>query len=288
MKKDNVNYFMAGLFTLLGLALLMFMLVSITSGGSLADEYIVEFDNVSGINDGTIVTFNGYEIGSVTRLLPVVIGDQTRYRLVVNIKSGWRIPVDSRAQIVMPAVIADKQIEITQGKSIEYLNPGNTINSAESKDMMQLVNSMAQQLHDFVPQSTEQVRQLLQKLNSSADQFAMVFSEKNVSHLNNVFQHADKTSGNLSELVTSFNRINLQLNTILDKTDMLIDDNSDDVRYTITEMKKSIDVVSARIESVMYHLDSTSQNMNEFSRQLRNNPGALLNTNPPAAKHSGD
>jgi hypothetical protein len=32
-------------------------------------------------------------------------------------------------------------------------------------------------------------------------------------------------------------------------------------------------------------LDATSQNMNEFSRELRNNPGVVLGSKPPADAH---
>ena len=281
MKKDNINYFMVGLFTLAGLLLFMFMLIRIAGGQAGTDEYFVMFDNVTGVKDGVIVTYSGYEIGSVKSLQPVVEKGKTRYQLSLQVKSGWRIPADSRAQIV----IADKQIEITQGVDEHSLKPGDTIQSIEAVDIMQLVDSIAQELNQFVPQSTRSVNELLHKLHASADQVGIILSDKNVDHLNNLFVHADASSKRLSQLAESFNRINLQLNAILDKTDLLLEDNSEDIRYTVIEMKKSIDSVSSRIESVMYNLDATSQNMNEFSRTLRNNPGAILNSNPPADSH---
>ncbi len=277
---------MVGLFTLFGFLLFLFILMRIGGGQVGTDEYFVIFDNVTGVKDGVVVTYSGYEIGSVKSLRPLVEKGKTRYQLSLLVKSGWRIPVDSRAQIVMPAVIADKQIEITQGIDENSLKPGDTIKSVEAVDIMQLVDSIAQELNQFVPQSTRSVNQLLQKLHASADQVGLILSDQNVSHLNNLFVHADASSQSLSQLAESFNRINLQLNSILDKTDHLLDDNSEDIRYTVIEMKKSIDSVSSRIESVMYNLDATSQNMNEFSRTLRNNPGAIIGSKPPADNHA--
>lgn len=66
----------------------------------------------------------------------------------------------------------------------------------------------------------------------------------------------------------------------------MLEENAADVRHSVLELKKSVEAISGRIDSVMYHLDASSQNMNEFSRTLRNNPGALLRNTPPAEAQS--
>jgi len=285
MKKENTNYFMVGLFVISGFLLLFTMLFKITGDQSDADVYFVEFTNVTGIKDGVVVTYGGYAIGAVNSVQPLLENGQMRYKLSLAIKSGWRIPADSSAQIVMPAIISDKQIEITQGQAEKSLQPGDTIQGAEAVDVMELVDSIGQKLNKFIPESTKNVNQLLQQLNFSADQVALLLNQKNVNHLNSFFKNADSSSQNLSELTASFSRINKQLDSVLDKTNVMLGDNSDDIRYSIIELKKSMDVISGRIESVMYNLDATSQNMNEFSRTLRNNPGAILGSTPPKDIH---
>jgi len=285
MKKENTNYLMVGSFVIAGMLLLFIILFKITGDQSDADEYFVEFSNVTGIKDGVVVTYGGYAIGAVNNVEPVLENGQTRYKLSLWVKSGWRIPADSSAQIVMPAIISDKQIEITQGTAEDSLQPGDTIKSAEAVDVMELVDSIAQKLNHFIPESTRNVNRLVNQLNYSADQVAMLLSEKNIQHLNSFFKNADSSSRNLSELTESFSRINKQLDNVLDKTNVMLGENSEDVRYSIIELKKSMDVISGRIESVMYNLDATSQNMNEFSRTLRNNPGAILGSTPPADSH---
>lgn len=286
MKKETTNYFMVGLFVAIGFLLLFTIMLKVTGEQSDSDEYFVNFTNVTGIKDGIIVTYGGYAIGAVNHVEPMIKNGQTYYRIAVWLKSGWKIPTDSQAQIVMPAIISDKQIEITQGSSTESLEPGDTIKSAEAVDMMELVNSIAQQLNTFIPESTQNVNRLIKQLNYSADQAALLLKPENVEHLSNFFKYADSSSKNLSDLTLGLTRINTQLDSILNKTDSLLENNSDDIRYSVIELKKSIDVISGRIESVMYNLDSTSQNMNEFSRTLRNNPAALLGSEPPADKHS--
>jgi len=284
MKKENINYLMVGLFVLAGLLLLFIMLFKITGGQSNSDEYYVEFDNVTGIKDGIVVTYGGYAIGAVNGVEPVFNSGRTVYKLSLLVKSDWNIPADSTAQIVMPAIISDKQIEITQGTSVEYLTPGDTLKSAEAVDIMELVDSIASQLNEFIPQSTKNINKLIANLNYSANKVSLLLSDKNIQHMDNLFKHADSSGKSLSELANGFTKINKQLDSILNRTDLILNDNSEDIRYTVIELKKSIDVVSGRIESVMYNLDATSQNMNEFSRELRNNPGVILGSKPPVDK----
>jgi len=285
MKKEKTNYFMVGLFVIAGFLLLFVMLFKITGGQSDSDEYYVVFDNVTGIKDGIVVTYSGYAIGAVNGVEPIFNNGKTVYKLTMWVKSGWQIPKDSSAQIVMPAIISDKQIEITQGVSKQFLSPGDTLASTEATDIMELVDSIASQLNEFIPSTTQNINQLLGKLNYSADKVALILKDENIQHLNNLFIHADSSGKSLSELAAGFNRINKQLDSILNRTDLILNDNSEDIRYTVIELKKSIDVISGRIESVMYNLDATSQNMNEFSRELRNNPGVILGSKPPADVH---
>jgi len=284
MKKENINYLMVGLFVLAGMLLLFIMLFKITGGQSNSDQYYVEFDNVTGIKDGIVVTYGGYAIGAVNGVEPVFNSGRTVYKLSLLVKSDWKIPTDSTAQIVMPAIISDKQIEITQGTSVEYLTPGDTLKSAEAVDIMELVDSIASQLNEFIPQSTKNINKLIANLNYSANKVSLLLSDKNIQHMDNLFKHADSSGKSLSELANGFTKINKQLDSILNRTDLILNDNSEDIRYTVIELKKSIDVVSGRIESVMYNLDATSQNMNEFSRELRNNPGVILGSKPPVDK----
>ena len=286
MKKENVNYFMVGLFVLIGLLVLFIMLLKITGGQTDTDEYYVKFNQVTGIKDGVVVTYGGYAIGSVMSLEPVFEENKTVYKLTLGVKAGWKIPNDSTAQIVMPAIISDKQIDITQGVSKQLLLPGETLNSTEAVDIMELVDSIAHELNSFIPQSTKNINKLVDTLNYSAQKISLMLSDDNIQHLNSLFKNADDSSKGLAKLSVSFSGISQQLESILSKTDLLLDDNSEDIRYTIIELKNSVDTISSRIESVMYNIDATSQNMNEFSRELRNNPSAILGSKPPADKHS--
>ncbi|MCW8955583.1 MAG: MlaD family protein [Gammaproteobacteria bacterium] len=282
MKKDTINYFMVGSFIAAMLILLLYGLYRITGQTVGAVEYLVVFDNVQGIKDGAAVTYSGYPVGQVDSLKPVNENNRTRYLITLNIRRDWRIPADSSAQIVKPGLISDQQIEITQGSSEHKLKPGDTINSREAVDMMALMNSLGSELDGFLPAVTGDVRGLLQKLNQSADQLNQILSDKNRQHMDSMFANADRSSQHLTRLASGFDKVNLQLEQLLQQSSTLMTDNGKDIRVAVTELRKAMLIISSNMDSILYNLGSSSRNMNEFTRQLRDNPGALLGSKPPA------
>ena len=284
MKKDNFNYLMVGSFVLVALFLLLAMLFRITGAHTDADNYYVLLSKITGIKDGSAVTYGGYQIGKIDHVEPVFENGKTTYRINLKIRAGWKIPQDSVAKIAMPGIISDKQIEITEGVSTNKLKPGDTINSKEAVDMMTLVNDIGNQLDNFIPDMAKDVSHLLSNLNESADQVAEILNDENRKRIENMFKNADDASYHLAKLSAGFDRINGQLDEILKSSKSMLTDNNEDIRHSVIGLRKSIDVVSENIHSIIYNMDASSRNMNEFTRQLRDNPGAILGSKPPVDK----
>ncbi|MBI3188067.1 MAG: MCE family protein [Gammaproteobacteria bacterium] len=280
MKKDNINYFAVGVFILIILTVLFAMFYRVTGQVAGAEDYYVVFDNVAGIKRGTAVTYSGFPIGQLDDVQPLVDAGKTRYKLHLQIKGGWKIPEDSIAQIIMPGVIADKQIEITEGKSQILLQPGATISSRETVDLMTLVNSIGNELDTSIVSLTGDASVLIKKLDNTADQLAVLLNDTNRTHLNNAFRNADEASENMLKLSQGFASINTRLEDVLRRADNLLQDNDADVRQTVIDLHRSVESVTTNMDAILYNLDASSRNMNEFTRQLRNNPGVLLGSKP--------
>ena len=280
MKKNNINYFAVGLFVLTVLIILFAMLYRVTGQVSGAENYYVVFNKITGIKRGTAVTYSGFPVGHLDSIEPVNENGRTRYKLHLKIKGDWNIPDDSVAQIIMPGVIADRQIEISEGVSAVFLKPDARIASREATDMMALVNSVGQKLDSSIDTLTTDASRLIKKLDTTADQLAVLMNDTNRNHLNNAFQNADQASVNLLQLSQGFAQINTRLDGMLKNADSLVHDNDDDIRNTVSELHRSVGAVSQNIDAIMYNLDASSRNMNEFTRQLRNNPGVILGSKP--------
>ena len=300
MKQDHINYLAVGIFVLACLLVLMVTLYRISGGSSNADEYFVELQNVSGIRTGSPVTYAGFQIGQLADIVPVRGQGKTRYRLQLLIKSGWTIPVDSTATIVTPGLLAEKQLDISEGKSQSMLKPGATITGIEAQDMFKLVSNMSaqfQQLTDqglrplfdtlnreittTVPALTQQTAQLLKQLNASAERLLKVMSSADDKRLNAIMNNTESMTSNLLKVSERLSQASAEVNTLLQTTTSMMNENNKDLRQAVLDLRTSMDVVATNINSVVDHIDSTARNMSEFSRQIRTNPGVILNSTPP-------
>ncbi|MEJ2390372.1 MAG: MlaD family protein [Gammaproteobacteria bacterium] len=300
MKQDHINYFTVGLFVLLTLLALMFVVYRITGRSTDVDDYFVDLHNVSGIRTGSPVTYAGFQIGQLGGITPVREHGRTRYRLQLMVRSGWPIPRDSTATIVTPGLLAEKRIDISEGKSRELLKPGATITGVEATDMFKLVRQMStqfQQLSDqglkplfdtinreittTVPALTQQTAQLLKRLNQSADRLLVLMQNADDKRLNKIVTNTETMTTNLLKVSDRLNKASTQVNKLLQSTTALMNDNNKDLRKAVMDLRMSMDVVANNINSVVDHIDSTARNMSEFSRQIRNNPGVILRAKPP-------
>lgn len=280
MKKDHINYFAVGLFVLLMLGILLAMLYRVTGQQAGAQTYYVVFDQITGVKRGTAVTYGGFPIGLLSEIEPVIENNRTRYRMHIQVRGDWKIPDDSVAQIVMPGIIADRQIEISEGVSATRLAPQSQIPSRESADMMALVNSIATELDQSLPMLTDDASKVIKKLDHSAQMLAEVLNETNRTHLQNTFRNADEASASMVQLARNLEGIDKKLDAIMTQAGHMVSDNDADVRHTVGELRQTVDKVSQNLDSILYNLDASSRNMNEFSRQLRNNPGVVLGSKP--------
>lgn len=281
MKKDKVNYLMVGLFVLASLLLLFYLLFQITGMQSGEDNYFVNFKNVTGIKQGSSVTYGGYKIGQIESIKPIFDKGKTQYQLKLNVQPDWKIPEDSIAEVAMSGIISDKQIEITEGNSNVFLQKGSLINSKKSIDIMMMANTLASDMSSLMNNVSDDVLLLLKKLNVSADQVASILSDENRDHLNRTFKNADDATAHMVVLSKDFNLIRIQLDVLINKSMTMLDDNEEGIRDTVVSLKSTMDVVSENLHSILYNLDASSRNMNEFTRQIRDNPSVILGSKPP-------
>lgn len=300
MKRDQINYFAVGLFVLLALALLMVVMFRITGRSANVDTYYVELKNVSGIRNGSPVSYAGYQIGQIAAIAPVRNTQGTRYRLELVLNKGWSIPVDSTAQIVTPGLLAEKQIDISEGASAGMLKPGALIGSVEAADMFQLVSDVSaefrklsdqglkplfdtlnREITQTVPAMTQQTTSLLTQLNASAARLLKLMETMDDKRVNAIVGNTETVTTNLLDVSQQLTQSAGRIDSILSNTSTMVGENGHDLRQAILDLRASMGVVAENINSIVYHIDSTSRNMNEFTRQLRDNPAVILNSKPP-------
>ncbi|VAW93093.1 hypothetical protein MNBD_GAMMA23-1840 [hydrothermal vent metagenome] len=302
MKRDNINYFYVGCFTLAMLFLLVFSLLKMTGRGSDTDFYYTMYNNVSGIRQGTTVTYGGFKVGQLVDITPLRENGKTHYKLKLSVKSGWPIPTDSFVRVVSPGLLAEAQIDISEGTAADVLEPEGLLVSRPSLDMMAVLSSMGgefsnlnknglipllkninKQVDGFgnnLPEIVGDSRELVSSLNTVSKRLANLLTPENSSRLSNTISNTDKITGNLVNLSSRLNNIMEQLQGLVTNSNQLLADNSNDVRQSVLDLRKALNSVSQNMETIMYNMDVSSRNISEFSHQIRSNPGVLLNSKP--------
>ena len=311
MRRDSINYMVVGTFVLVIFVLLLGMLYKITGRSGPTDSYFVTYSNVEGIKYGTPVLYEGYQIGQVDNLEPVREAAGTNFRLELAVTKGWQIPDDSVAKVVKSGLLSAVAIDIKEGKSTQALAVQSELKGEGATDIFAAVNDVAADIRALTRESlrplldnlnekvnvlTADVRglvddsmrplldndakELLHKLNKSADNLSKVLNEENRENLGRIISNLGEASGELNGLMQRVETSRAALDKLLGDLDNVVGDNDEDVRAIVKDLQKSLYVVSQHIDAVAHNMEGSSRNINEFTRQIRENPALLIRGSP--------
>ncbi len=130
-----------GIFVLLGLIVLTFFTFRVSKWGLIAEKgyrLTVDFDTAAGLEPKSDVKMAGVPIGKVEEI--ELVGN--RARLVLRIRQGIRIPIDSVGSIQTQGLLGEKYVEILPGKDAQRNLPAggqvaNTLNPVNLDEMVQ-------------------------------------------------------------------------------------------------------------------------------------------------------
>lgn len=300
MKRDNINYVLVGVVVAAALGLLLATLVAITGRGGETSQYHAYYDNVTGLRYGAPVFYEGFRIGQVDDIQPDRSGEHTRYRVEFSVREDWAIPDDSVARLVSQGLLADVFIGIREGRSRSLLKPGSEIDAIGSADLFGAMNELADELtvltrerirplvdtlatrldsisgtlDENLPSIAGQSRELLERLNRSAAGLEQMLGPENRDAV------ADSLK-NLQALSVDLSQTRDRADALLDSLNETVAENRPDIRGAVHDLQQTVAAVAQRIDTITYHLESSSRNLNEFSREIRQAPNRLLFT-PPA------
>ena len=297
MKRDNINYLAVGSFVLAMGCVLLYGLYRVTGQSGKGDEYLTHFGNVAGIKVGSVVTFEGYEVGNVAAIEPVAHEGRTRYRVALNLRKPVGIPADSRAMIAAPGLLSAPLVEIKEGGAKEMLAVGGEIRGVAGANLMESVASLAGQLSEMteaglkpmlaqvsrridslgssmeknLPPAMEDLRTTMARLNTTATRVESLFSEDNPKRWESLLGNADEASASALKLSRELHSVTKEVNDLVR-----------DSRSIVNGSGRELEASLRRADSVLYQLESAGRHMNEFSRQIRENPSSLISSRPPA------
>ena len=296
MKRDNVNYLMVGSFVLLMGIVLFYGLYRITGHSAKGELFDTYFPNVAGVKHGTIVTFEGFEVGNVSLIEPVSRENRTFYRVTLNIRKAVSLPKDSWAMIATPGLLSAPLIEIKEGQSTELIASGGEIPSRPGSNVMesvanladnlgrltdtsikpllaqitQRVDTLGASLEEHLPGTLGDMRTTMARLNSTVVRVESLFSPENQKNLSAMLKNGNDASGTVLKLSQELQAVSVELDGLIK-----------DARGITNSSGKELQLSLRRADALMYQLETAGRNLNEFSRTIRQNPGAIIQSSAP-------
>ncbi len=306
MKRDNVNYLLVGIFVLAAIALLMVTLYRISTGTEYTRVFYVTYNNITGVDRGTAVTYGGYQIGEVQAVQQMGRG----FKLKLAVREGWDIPQGSIARIVSPGMLSANQINIEPSNSKKQLPDGGMLVGREQASIMQVLNSVAANVKDIsetsikpllkvfknqidaigsdlarrIPQITAKAHSLLSHLNTGAESLNHIVDKDNQENIRMTLRNFRQVSANMVKATAQLEHIRKRLDTLLKNANGAVAENRPDLRRAILSLRNTMEALSRHIGVIVYNLERTSRNFSEFSRRLRDNPAVLISGRPPKDK----
>jgi phospholipid/cholesterol/gamma-HCH transport system substrate-binding protein len=319
MQDSRINYVVVGAFVFAMLIALIIVVSTLAGRTGATDDYYTVYDNVGGLKFGTLVMYEGYQIGQVEAIEPIIEGTEAiKFRVNMSVREGWRIPDDSLARASVSGLLAAMTIDIDEGESTTFLKPGSLIQGQSATNFFAALSEIGAEFGDLSADSIrpllaninayiknldqvtmERVPPILADLNKISNQMAAdvpeitaglrrttamiekdVLKPENRQHIDAVLANFDVTAENLATLTSDLDETQRLLVTSMQSISKLVDDNAGNVDESVRSLRYTLDTISRYVDDISHNTETTTRNLAEFARAIRENPGLLVSGSP--------
>lgn len=260
MKKVMNKEFAIGLSIIIAIVILFFG-IDYLKGINLfspANFYVVDYDNVAGLERSAPVTINGFKVGQV-RDISFDYAHPGKVKVTLALNNDLRIPEDSRAQLAS-TLLSGAYVDLRIGSSTKMLEKGGSIIPLEGGDLMSEVQSKVMPAVETI---LPRIDSLLYNLNTLVADPALAQS----------IGRLDGITGNLLQTTAGLNgTINTQLPAIMRGANVAVT-HIDSIAGNLRIL--SSDLRSLPLQPTMENVHRITANLEQFSQSL-NNPNSTL------------
>ncbi|MGA7104938.1 MAG: MlaD family protein [Candidatus Deferrimicrobiaceae bacterium] len=287
-----------GIFVLLGIVILTFFTFRVSKLGGIGVkgyQLTVDFESAAGLEPKANVKMAGVPIGKVEEIK--LVGNNAR--LVLRIKEGIKIPIDSVVSIQTQGLLGEKYVEILPGKETgQMLPPGgrvaNTVPPANLDEIIQKVSMISEDVKNFTHTlsetlGTEEGRKALADIIRNTRETTEVLRAVvtgNEERLNRILANVDTLSTDLKE-ISSANKEDLRV-TIANlrvfsetlKTEApglarKLQEMSERVSGVVGENRENIRVSMENLRSASAKLDNTLDSAGKVMARIERGEGTI-------------
>jgi phospholipid/cholesterol/gamma-HCH transport system substrate-binding protein len=135
--------------------------------------------------------------------------------------------------------------------------------------LSQRVDSITGTIDKTTPVILEQTRALLERANHASDSINDLLKPENRAAVGAILGEARNLSAELRKTRAT-------LDQALGDLAGIAKENRPDVRSSVQDLTSVLGALSARMDVITHHLESSSRNLDEFSREIRSHPNRLI------------
>ncbi len=253
MKNAKINYVMVGSFVLAMIVALIVSIAMISGRTGATDKYYSIFEDVSGIDFGTRVLFDGYHVGQVEDIEPIHSDGKVSFRVDMSVIQGWQIPDDSIVRKEASGLLAAFALVIREGGSSNFLAPDGEIKSGRSANLFEAVSQIANDASDVTQNG---LMPLIDNMNDQINKIGKFLDGDVQEILANI-----RTS---TPVITSnFETVSANLVTDLDKISAGLTSSTDNLNAILS------DTNAQNIEETIVYIEQGAQNFATLTKDLQ-------------------
>ncbi len=259
------------------------------------DEYYLVFDRIDGLIESGIVSYKGYKVGNIAQ---IKFDSEKSGKFIVRIvlEEKLNIPVNSVVKIKSTSpIVATNDLEILFSESGEFHHPGDTLISQPNQGLSEIIEPIKNKLNSVLygidslvtsvnsvltPESEANLRNSLVSIDKSLA--ALKASLGPNGSLTNSFDNLESVTSNLStknpQIASSIDHLANITSSIdsadLGKTIQVLDSTLIALQSILSKMDEGEGSMGKLVndKSFYTHLDSTTNNLNELMKDLKDHP----------------
>jgi len=143
------------------------------------------------------------------------------------------------------------------------------------------VRQLVAELNERVPEITGRLAGFTRQLQGAGKRLDILLTDRNLDRVASRLDHLDTTSAGFGGLLETLKLTRGELDGLLADLRGVVDSSGPEIERSTRELEHVLNALSGHIEAISANAATASRNLNEFSREIRQNPGLLLGGKPP-------
>ncbi len=298
---SSAQKFRLGIFIVV-FSVLMIIFLILVAGSKIMEKrdiYYIRYENtsVSGLQIGGPAKYRGIGIGRVDDII-IDAEDVTNIIVTISVKAGTPIKEDMRASLIPIGITGLLQVEITGGskeasflKTKSFLPAGvstfesisgkaeiiseklerllNNLAEITNEENRSKINNIINNVNQIITENQQSINSVLTNLSSTTQDLAIIVDETRQimqsGEIKNIVTNTEKITNDIAN--ANLEKLLIDMNAAIKKLDITLTH----IDATHLESRQDIlDTIEALKETIEY--------LNEFSRQISDDPSLLIRT----------